>query len=724
MVFTRHLTFLLLVCLAAPAGAQKKPVTLDSISGGRGGGGFAGAPAAAIWAPDGKRFVWRQGDKVRVYDIAAKTERDLFSTAEMEKTAKTPPAPAQALWENRGVREQRLQWSALGNEMLLVLQGDLYLYRLSENKWEQLTATPVAERDPKLSPDGQRVSFRRDHDLYTLEIGRKKLVRLTSDGTPTRLNAELDWVYPEELALGTAHWWSPDSRWIAYLQFEISKEVLYPHADLLKLHAVAEPERYPYAGTPNADVRLGIVAAAGGKTRWLDPGPPADGLIARVDWLPDSREVAIQRLTRIQDRLELLAFEAASGKRRLLLEESDPAWVNLGDELRFLKNSPRFLWASERDGFRHLYLHSMDGAPPQRITSGAWEVADMNCLDEANGRVYYTATEPSPLERHFYSVRLDGTDKRRLTTAAGSHQVTMGPGCQFYTHSFSSLTEPPSRTLRSADGAEVAVLSKPDRKVMEEYELLPVELLQVRASDGAVMHARLIKPVGFQTGRKYPAIVMVYGGPLAQTVRNSWRGADWDQVLAHRGFVIWQVDNRGSAGRGHAWEAVLHRKFGERELADQKEGLNHLIAMGFVDAKRVGIYGWSYGGYMTLYSLLNAPETFQAGIAGAPVTDWRQYDTIYTERYMGLPSQNEEGYKRSSPVHFAGNLKGRLMLAHNFEDDNVLFQHTLRMMDALQKAGKPFDLLLYPQKSHGVGGPVRRHMLEAMTAFFERHLKL
>jgi len=278
--------------------------------------------------------------------------------------------------------------------------------------------------------------------------------------------------------------------------------------------------------------------------------------------------------------------------------------------------------------------------------------------------------------------------------------------------------------LHSAAGGELSVVAERNRSVQDEYELAAVELIQFKGSDGTVFDARLTRPIGFEASRKYPAVVMVYGGPHSQSVRDAWRGADWDQALAHRGFVVWQMDNRGSAGRGHLWEAPLYRRFGQRELADQLEGVRHLISLGFVDPARIGAFGWSYGGFMTLYSMLHSPETFRAGVAGAPVTDWRNYDTIYTERYLGLPSENEEGYKQSSPVHYADKLKGSLLLVHNFEDDNVLFQHTLRMMEAFQKTGKQFDLLLYPQKTHAVtGSSMRRHMLEAMTSFFERKLK-
>jgi dipeptidyl-peptidase-4 len=284
------------------------------------------------------------------------------------------------------------------------------------------------------------------------------------------------------------------------------------------------------------------------------------------------------------------------------------------------------------------------------------------------------------------------------------------------------MTTPPRRTLHTIDGAEWSIYREADRKLQDEYNLLPSEIVQVKASDGTQLYARLIKPANFHAGQKYPAIVMVYGGPGAQSVRNSWSGATWDQALAHRGFVIWQLDNRGAAGRGHAFESALYRRLGEKELADQREGVRQLIAQGFVDPARIGIYGWSYGGFMTLYSLLNAPDVFKAGIAGAPVTDWHNYDTIYTERYLGLPGENAEGYRLSSDVSYADKLKAKLLIVHNIEDDNVLFQNTLQMSDALERAGKLFTMVIYPQKSHGVGGPVRKHLLEVTTEFFEKNL--
>jgi len=708
-----------LLAAAGWAAAQKKPVTIEAVTSGQ----RAGTAEQIVWAPDGRRFAYQQDRRIWLYDVPSRSRRELLALASLTTAAQRAPEPAAFQWENRRVREQPLQWSGDGEALLIKAGGDLFLYRLKESHWTQLTKTPEDEKDPKLSPDGRRVSFRRGNDLYVIEIAGGRLTRLTKDGSDTRWNGRLDWVYPEELDLGTAHWWSPDSRRIAYLQFDVSRQPLYPHADLLPLLPVYEPQRYPKAGDPNADVRLGVVAASGGATRWMDLGETRDALLARVKWTPDSRALFVQKLNRIQNRLELLAAEVSSGKSRPVLREEDPHWVNVADILEFLKGGAEFLWSSERDGYRHLYRYSAGGQLLARLTSGPWEVTALTGVDEPRGFVYYVSTEVSPLERHLYRVGLNGGERRRISEASGTHSISMAPRCEYYLASHSSLTSPPGRTIRTADGAEWAVFEEPDRRVQEEYDLLPEEFLEVRAPDGATLYASLIRPAGFRQGEKYPAVVFVYGGPHSQLVQNRWQGLTLEQALAHRGYVIWKLDNRGMAGRGHAFETPLFRRLGRQELEDQKTGIQHLLSMGFVDPARVGIYGWSYGGYMTLYALLNAPELFRAGVAGAPVTDWRNYDTIYTERYLGLPSDNEEGYRLSSVVHQAANLRGSLLIIHNLEDDNVLFQNTLQMANALQRAGKPFEMMIYPLKSHGVSGAAREHMLGLIADFFDRRLK-
>lgn len=670
-----------------------------------------------VWAPDGGSFLYTEAKRLRLYDCAKRESRVLVSIAELEGKAKTARAGGAFQWQNRRVDENGPQWAADGKTVLLPVSGDLFLVDAVTGSSRQLTATTEVEDDARLSPDGSQVGYRLGNDLYVLPVNGGKARRLTLDGTATVWNGRLDWVYPEELQIPRAWWWSPDGREIAYLQFDVGAEMLHPQVDPGPVQAVAEPQRFPKAGTPNANVRLGVVAARGGRTRWMEVGPTAEKLIARVEWMPGGKEIAVQRLSRVQDHLELLAFSAATGKGRLLVEERDAAWVNVHNVLHFFVDG-RFLWASERDGFRHLYLYGGSGAPRQ-VTKGAWEVVELNGVDAERGVVWVTTTKDSPIQRNFYRVDLGSGEMRRMGRAGGTHAVSMGSRGRFALDGWQSQREAPRQTLLDGEGKELAVVKE---AAESPFELLPVENLTFQGKDGTLFYGQVIKPKGFEAGKKYPAIVMVYGGPHAQTVRDRWAGADWDQALAQRGYVIWRMDNRGMNYRGHAFERVVHKELGKVELADQLEGLQYLLGLGFVDAKRVGIYGWSYGGYMTLYAMTHGGGAFAAGIAGAPVTDWRHYDTIYTERYMGLPSKNEAGYKASSPIHAAGQLEGKLLLVHNFQDDNVLFQNTQQMMEALQRAGKQFESMFYPLKSHGVTGAFRRHLLETTTGFFDRTL--
>jgi dipeptidyl-peptidase-4 len=678
------------------------------------------SPGEITWAPDGARFLLNDDGKLSLYELATARQRDIIEFSRLDAAAVKTTTPAVFDWTNRRVNENDVQWFADGKRLLVSASGDLFVVDISKGSFTALTQTPEIERDPKLSPDNRFVSFRRGHDLWVVEISPGKETRLTANGSDTLLNAELDWVYPEELDLDTAHWWAPDSQSIAYLQFDVSREPIYPQVNLLNARGVLEPERYPKAGEPNAEVRLGIVPVQGGLTRWMQLGDPRDFLLARVAWAPDSRSVMAERLNRIQNRLDLLLADAATGAARTVLHEEDPYWINVAEGPRFVGND-RFLWTSERSGFRHLYFYKTNGTLEKQLTSGNWEVNSV--LEVTKDRILFTSTEAGPLERQLYEVDFAG-NRKRLSQGAGTHTISAAPTGAYYMDDFSGLGDLPRSTICNGDGSPLRVFRKPEPAVSEEYEILPTEIVPVKAADGTVLYARLIKPAGFQAGRKYPAVVMVYGGPGVQSILNSWQGLSWDQVLAHKGFVIWQLDNRGSMGRGHAFESPIFRDMGEHELADQKTGIEALIGMGFVDAKRIGLFGWSYGGYMTLYTVTHAPGLIRAAISGAPVTDWRNYDTIYTERYMGLPEENAEAYRKSSPQSAAAGLEGtKLLILHNIEDDNVHFQNSVQMADAFEKAGKQFYMVVYPQRSHGVTGPARRQLLEENTAFFEENLK-
>jgi dipeptidyl-peptidase-4 len=710
------MVFALLICL--PVFAQKKPVTLESLKAVKHEG-----DGPATWGPDGKTFLFQRGPALRIYDCATRTSKELVSTEALDAAAVKGPEEGAFGWTNRYVESGGPEFSASGKEVLYSTGGDLFLIHVDTGKWQQLTKTPVAEEDAKLSPDGKMVAFRRASDLYALEIASGKETRLTHDGSETLLNGELDWVYPEELELGTAYWWSPDSKAIAYLQFDISREPIVPHEDVLGVRVRYEPERYPQVGENNADVHLGVVPAAGGATRWLEVGDTRNAyLIARAGWMPDSRSVYVVRMNRVQNRLELFSIGVESNMPASILREADPYWINLDGDVRFLKDGKRFLWTSEKDGYRHIYLHSVEGKELKQLTKGEWEVRSI--LDVDDERVLYLSNEGSPLEQHLYSVKLNGGGKQRLDKTEGTHRVSAGPGAPYYLDTYSTLKSPSRTTLHSGDGAELGVYREANTKAMDEYEILPTEIVKFKGADGTELHGRLIKPKGFQTGKKYPVLVEVYGGPgVMLPVHNSWTGLSMDQVYAHKGYVVWECENRGGQGRGHRFETAIFRNLGSAELADQLAGVKYLVSLGFADEKRIGIHGWSYGGFMTLNALLNAPDVFRAGISGAPVTSWLNYDTIYTERYMGLPKENVEAYKNTALAPKAGNLKAKLMLVHNYEDDNVLFQNSLQMTNALQNAGKQFEYMLYSQKTHGVSGAAAEQMNASMLDFFERNLK-
>jgi dipeptidyl-peptidase-4 len=403
----------------------------------------------------------------------------------------------------------------------------------------------------------------------------------------------------------------------------------------------------------------------------------------------------------------------------VLVTEEDSYWVNVNDDFRFLNKGKQFLWGSERDGFHHLYLCSADDKHMSQITKGEWEVTEVAGVNEETREVFFVSNEQSPLERQLYRVRLDGKQKQRLSGGSGTHSISMSPTTAYYMDTASTLATPPRRTLHESDGSQIAVYKE---STPPDVEILPTEIVQIKATDGVQLYARMIKPAGFSPEKKYPVVVSIYGGPGVQAVRDAWSGAGFDQVLAQQGYLVWQLDNRGSAGRGHTWESKIYHETGAHELNDQLDGIHYLATLGFADMSRVGITGWSYGGYMTLYALANAPGVFKAGIAGAPVTDWRNYDSIYTERYMGLPEENADGYKRSSPQTNAGEIKARLLILHNIEDDNVHFQNSLQMANSLEREGKQFQMLVYPQKSHGVGGPALKQMQQAMLDFFEKAL--
>ena len=715
-------TSIVLALLCAESYAQKRSIGLEDL----GRPGSAPLATGIEWRPDSKGFRFERGDRQYFYDIEAKQTRELPDCKRLCQGAAPVPEPAAFEWQNRGVKESEAQWCSDNRHMLVKFKGDLFWMDTAAGATapiRQLTRTLYDEADPKLSPDCKYASFRKDYDLYSLNVESGALNAITEGGNAEKMNGRLDWVYPEELQIPTAHWWSPDSEHLAFLQFDMAMVPAYPQADYLADPPRPEPERYPKAGEPNPGVRLGIVHRSGSEPHFVNLGDPRKHLIARVSWLPDGKHLAVQRLNRIQNELTLFFVNAETLEAEQILTEKDEYWVNLSNDFAFLPSLNAFLWTSENTGYRHLYIYFLKDRYAKQLTKGEWEVSEVLGVDAAEQTAFFLATEKSPLERHVYALKLDGGEMRRLSSAEGTWDATLSPDGAWWVSRHSSVTMPPNQEVYTATGQKSAVLTERDTTIPNSYNVLPTEFHTVKLADGTTLYGRLIRPAGFQGGRKYPVIVQVYGGPHAQSVRNVWSGLTMDQVYAHHGFAIWQLDNRGTSGRGHIFETPVARKLGVVELADQLKGIDFLKKTGFVDEKRIGVNGWSYGGYMTLNCLLNAADTFKAGISGAPVVDWRFYDSIYTERYMDLPEANPEGYDLGSLLSKAGNLKASLLMIHNLWDDNVHFQNSLQMIDRLQKAGKQFQLMLYPQKTHGVTGDAEKHMQRLMLDFFLGELK-
>jgi dipeptidyl-peptidase-4 len=618
-------------------------------------------------------------------------------------------------------------FSPKGERALFLHRGDIYETELLSGAIRRWTITPEAESGVRYSPDGAKISFVRDGNLWILfrETGRE--VAATTNGSRAAAYGVVDWVYQEEFALAQGYWWSPDSRAVAILRLDQSNVAEYPLVDWLPQHPVITLQKYPKAGGTNPVAALFYYRLDSGELRQLAVGGVPDVYLPRVAWTPDSLYLLVQQLNRRQNRLELVRMLPAAATWQVILTEQDSCWVNVHDALYPLRQRREFIWGSERDGFRHLYRYDLDGRLIGRITRGPWMVTELNGLDESQGIVYFTATEHSVRERHLYRVGLDGGPPRRLTADPGTHDILVSPDATRYLDAYSTDASPPEfRIGRLVWPLSGKTFRRPDPGLLTPYGFSRWEYLKLRAPDGAELHARILKPPDFDAARRYPVLVYVYGGPHAQVVADSWAGAYylWHQHMAQRGFVVFSLDNRGSAGRGKAWENAICRRLGEQELQDQLVGVEYLKTLPFVDARRIGIWGWSYGGYMTCLAMTRAAGVFQAGVAVAPVTDWLDYDTIYTERYMDLPQSNPDGYRQSSPVHFAGELSGRFFLVHGTADDNVHLQNTVQFSRRLIEAGKPFQLMLYPLMEHGIRSPESRvHLFEAMTAFWETWLR-
>lgn len=578
------------------------------------------------------------------------------------------------------------------------------------------------------SPDGSKVAFVKDNNLYYKNLKSGKIIAVTTDGIPNEIiNGNCDWVYEEEFEFTKAYQWSPDSKHIAYYRFNERKVPEYTMTVYDNLYPTPYKYKYPKAGERNSIVSIRIYNIKNAETVKADVGKEKDQYIPRIKWSKDPGQLCIYRLNRLQNHLELLLADAQSGETKQIYEETSEWYVEINDNLAFLGDGQSFILNSERSGYNHLYHYNWKNEQLTDLTPGSFDVESLIGIDEAKQVVYYTAAETSPMQRQLYVVGWNGKNKKLLTADKGTHAITPCKGNKYFLDKYSTITQPPVYYLRDAEGRIVRTLEDNAalKKKMQEYNLGQIKLTTVKGANGQDLNAWMITPPGFVKTKKYPVLMYQYSGPGSQEAADRFPIRDffWHQMLAQKGYIVVCVDGTGTGFRGAAFKNKTYLQLGKYESEDQIAAAQYLATLPYVDKKRMGIWGWSYGGFMSSTCLFKAADVFKMGIAVAPVTNWRYYDNIYTERYMRTPQENAAGYDDNSPVNMVKNLKGKFLLVHGTGDDNVHFQNSVTLVNALIAANKPYDSEYYPNRHHGIsGGNTRYHLYKRMTDFILTNL--
>jgi len=694
------------------------------------------------------RHAWLDADTLVTYDTGLpKSDRTLRTvSADTGRTRELvdPDKAIERMVEVLSPDEpyEELGWpnafDPTGRWAVYMKSGDIVLLNLRTTEAVAVAASDAEESSPRFSPNGEWLGFVRDNDIYVYNIASGEEKRLTTDGTDTLMNGSVSWVYWEELLNRSdrGYSWSPDSSSIAYLQTDDSGvgEMHYVHFEPNLPRVIKQ--RHAKPGEANPRVRAGVVRIEDASTTWIDLGANIHEYLPRIKWLPDSTRLAVQTMNRDQTIVDLFLADAGTGSASHLMRETDPGWVNIHDDLYFLDGNAGFIWRSERDGYSHLYQFDMSGNPVRQITKGDWALRPsggasnmdqaVSAIDEDAGALYFTALEKASTERHLYRINLDGSDMQRISAENGVHAVWFSPDGARYTDMHSAIDTPPSLRIRDRTGVETALIADAGPGIVERFDMLQWELLSINARDGFEMPAMMLKPRFFDPNQQYPVVTYVYGGPSAPSVSNAWQGRSrgyFHQMLADSGVIVFLVDNRSAAGKSKVdANTIVKQLYGPVELNDLLDGIAWLKAQPYVDAERVGIWGWSGGGTMTLQSMTSS-KAFAAGVSVAPVTDWHYYDTIYTERYMKRPQDNEAGYESTSHVKRAADLQGQLLLVHGTYDDNVHPQNSWAFSDALIEAGITFDMMIYPMRKHGIrDDAAQRHVYQTMYEFWEENL--
>lgn len=737
---------LLLAAITTSAAAQTPDSSILTIDRLYGSTEFQGPTfGPARWLEDGSAYTTIEpaadgrGQDIVRYDAERGTREILVAASRLVPPGDTAPLPIEDYaW---GPDQHRLLvFTNTRPVWRRNTRGDYWVFDRDSGRLAKLggaAAKPSTLLFAKFSPDGDRVGYVRENNLYVETLATGRIVALTRDGSRTLINGTFDWVYEEELMNSDADgWrWSPDGRRVAYWQLNADRVRSFDLInDTDSLYSQVIPIQYPKVGQANSAARVGIVDAAGGPTRWLQVGgDPREHYIGRMEWAANSDEVVIQRLNRLQNTNEVMLGEATSGEVRTILVERDPAWVDLVDDLVWLDGGKRFTWLSERSGWAHVYLGSREGGKLQPVTRGAFDVTKVIGIDERGGWLYYLASPDNPAQRYLFRIRLDGKGRpQRLTPAGepGTHGYDPAPGYRYAIEIWSRFGSPKLTRLVGLPQHRVLRDLVDNRQLSARVAKLrrgPVEFFQVRAGDGTPMPAYLMKPADFDSTRKYPLLFFVYGGPANATVQDAWSsGYLYHLMLTQQGFLVASVDNRGTpAPLGRRWRKVVYGQLGVLETEDQAAAARELARRPYVDRDRIGIWGWSNGGFLSLNMLFRHPELYRVAVAVSPVTHWSLYDNVYTERYNGLIGSNKAGYDRGSPLSYVDGMRGDLLLIHGSGDDNVHFQNSEVLINALVHANKPFQMMDYPNRSHCIcqGENTQRHLYGLMAHFLGERLR-
>ncbi|MCC3861379.1 DPP IV N-terminal domain-containing protein [Pseudemcibacter aquimaris] len=740
MAITAAVSLSMTSAMISPSLAEGKLTIKDITENGNLSGSV---PRGLKFSPDGKRvtFLKSSEEDSRVLDL---WEYNLESKSAqlLVKSSDITGGNEELSEEERGRRERMritslgivdFSWSKDGKKLLFPLGGDLYQYELAGGNTVRITNNPEYELDSRFSPGGNYVSYIEDNNLHIVDVRNNEHKQLTTSSSATVKNGVAEFIAMEEMDRDTGYWWSGDEKYIAYIQFDEKNIDQRGRYEVVRDGFNVLQERYPRAGTNNVTVKLGILSIETGVTKWVDLGEEQDIYLPRVKWVPDSSGIFFQKENRGQTQLDLIFADAGTADTRTVLTETSDTWINLNHGLTFLKNGSEFLWQSERSGFSHIYHYKNDGTLISQLTDGEWVVNGSISANEDNGDVYFVGNATDYLERHLYSVKL-GSDKvtnpTKISKREGWHSVTIAGDGNSYIDNFSNTTTPPQVSIHNMDGSRLMWIEENKLDSNHPYYAFSKNHIQpefgvIQNQNGDDLHYRMYKPANMEDGKKYPVIFALYGGPGSQMVDKSWDNLLF-QVWAQDGYVVFTLDNRGTSNKGTEFAGALYHHMGKVEVEDQVVGAEFLKTLDFIDTDNIGVQGHSYGGYMVLMSMFTAPDVFKVGVSGAPVTDWRLYDTHYTERFLGhTDGAGKDVYDKSGVFPYIDGLKGKLLILHGMADDNVLFNHTSMLIDEMQQRAVQFDLMAYPGQTHRLGSDRmrRRHVYETQKRYFDDHLK-